>query len=95
MEEASPYLENYLEVHHAADTDRKEDGLIVQRDPKTQFSEGFVIAGDPERCVDSIQKWREGCRFNGHFGHIPLRWHAAGNGNEEYPAVRGTRDAGV
>jgi alkanesulfonate monooxygenase SsuD/methylene tetrahydromethanopterin reductase-like flavin-dependent oxidoreductase (luciferase family) len=59
IEEASPYLENYLDVHHAADTDRKEVGLLVQRDVKTQLSRGFVIAGDPQRCVDTIQRWRE------------------------------------
>ena len=76
VEEAAPYLGNYLDVHHAADTDRKEEGLIVQRDPKTQLSEGFVIAGDPQRCVDSIQKWREGVGLTAisgtfYFGGMP------------------------
>jgi alkanesulfonate monooxygenase SsuD/methylene tetrahydromethanopterin reductase-like flavin-dependent oxidoreductase (luciferase family) len=59
VEEAAPYLENYLDVHHAADTDRKEPGLLVQRDAQTQLTRGFVIAGDPQRCIDSIHKWRE------------------------------------
>jgi alkanesulfonate monooxygenase SsuD/methylene tetrahydromethanopterin reductase-like flavin-dependent oxidoreductase (luciferase family) len=59
VEEAAPYLENYLDVHHAADPDRKEAGLLIQRDAKTQIAEGFVIAGDPECCVDTIQRWRE------------------------------------
>jgi alkanesulfonate monooxygenase SsuD/methylene tetrahydromethanopterin reductase-like flavin-dependent oxidoreductase (luciferase family) len=59
VEEAAPYLENYLEVHRAADPERKEAGLLIQRDTKTQIAEGFVIAGDPERCADTIQRWRE------------------------------------
>ena len=76
VEEASPYLGNYLDVHHAADTDRKEAGLLIQRDAKTQIIEGFVIAGDPERCVDTIQKWRESAGLTTisgtfHFGGMP------------------------
>jgi alkanesulfonate monooxygenase SsuD/methylene tetrahydromethanopterin reductase-like flavin-dependent oxidoreductase (luciferase family) len=59
LEEAAPYLANYSDVHRGADGERKERGLLVGRDAKTQLSEGFVIAGDPQRCVDTIQKWRE------------------------------------
>jgi alkanesulfonate monooxygenase SsuD/methylene tetrahydromethanopterin reductase-like flavin-dependent oxidoreductase (luciferase family) len=59
IEEASPYLANYSDVHRRADGERKERGLLVGRDAKTQLSEGFVIAGDPQRCVDTIQRWRE------------------------------------
>jgi alkanesulfonate monooxygenase SsuD/methylene tetrahydromethanopterin reductase-like flavin-dependent oxidoreductase (luciferase family) len=76
IEEASPYLGNYLDVHHAADTDRKEEGLLVQRDVKTQMSRGFVIAGEPQRCVDTIQRWREEVGLTTisgtlHFGGMP------------------------
>ena len=59
IEEADPYLIKYFDVHRAADPDRKEMGLLTVRDTKTQLSQGFVIAGDPERCVDTIQRWRD------------------------------------
>jgi alkanesulfonate monooxygenase SsuD/methylene tetrahydromethanopterin reductase-like flavin-dependent oxidoreductase (luciferase family) len=76
IEEAAPYLANYTDVHRAADPDRKERGLLVVRDVKTQLAEGFVIAGDPQRCVDTIQKWREGVGLTAisgtfHFGGMP------------------------
>jgi natural product biosynthesis luciferase-like monooxygenase protein len=76
VEEAAPYLGHYLDVHHAADTERKELGLLVQRDVKTQLTEGFVIAGDPQRCIDSIHKWREAVGLTAisgtfHFGGMP------------------------
>jgi alkanesulfonate monooxygenase SsuD/methylene tetrahydromethanopterin reductase-like flavin-dependent oxidoreductase (luciferase family) len=76
MEEAAPYLANYTDVHRAADPERKERGLLVVRDAKTQLAEGFVIAGDPERCVDTIQKWREEVGLTTisgtfHFGGMP------------------------
>jgi alkanesulfonate monooxygenase SsuD/methylene tetrahydromethanopterin reductase-like flavin-dependent oxidoreductase (luciferase family) len=76
IEEAAPYLERYVDVHHAADTDRKEVGLLVQRDAKTQIKEGFVLAGDPERVADTIRKWAEPndlTTISGtfHFGGMP------------------------
>jgi alkanesulfonate monooxygenase SsuD/methylene tetrahydromethanopterin reductase-like flavin-dependent oxidoreductase (luciferase family) len=76
IEEAAPYLDNYLEVHTAADTDRKEVGLLVQRDAKTQIMEGFVLAGDPQRVADTIRKWSEPnglTTISGtfHFGGMP------------------------
>jgi alkanesulfonate monooxygenase SsuD/methylene tetrahydromethanopterin reductase-like flavin-dependent oxidoreductase (luciferase family) len=50
--------------------------LLVVRDVRTQLAEGFVIAGDPERCVDTIQKWREAAGLTAisgtfHFGGMP------------------------
>jgi alkanesulfonate monooxygenase SsuD/methylene tetrahydromethanopterin reductase-like flavin-dependent oxidoreductase (luciferase family) len=76
IEEASPYLVNYFDVHKAADPDRTEMGLLTVRDVKTQLTEGFVIAGDPQRCVDTIQKWREEVGLTTisgtfHFGGMP------------------------
>jgi alkanesulfonate monooxygenase SsuD/methylene tetrahydromethanopterin reductase-like flavin-dependent oxidoreductase (luciferase family) len=59
LEEAEPYLTGYYDVHRAADPGRKELGLIVQRDSRTQLEEGFVLAGDPERVADTIRKWSE------------------------------------
>jgi alkanesulfonate monooxygenase SsuD/methylene tetrahydromethanopterin reductase-like flavin-dependent oxidoreductase (luciferase family) len=76
VEEAAPYLDNYLEVHTAADTDRKEVGLLVQRAAETQIREGFVLAGDPQRVADTIRKWSEPnglTTISGtfHFGGMP------------------------
>jgi alkanesulfonate monooxygenase SsuD/methylene tetrahydromethanopterin reductase-like flavin-dependent oxidoreductase (luciferase family) len=59
LEEAEPYLTGYYDVHRAADPNRKEMGLLAQRDSKTQFEQGFVLAGDPERVADTIRKWSE------------------------------------
>ncbi len=76
IEEAAPYLANYTDVHRGADPQRKERGLMVVRDVRVQLSEGFVIAGDPERCVDTIHKWREHAGLTAisgtfHFGGMP------------------------
>jgi alkanesulfonate monooxygenase SsuD/methylene tetrahydromethanopterin reductase-like flavin-dependent oxidoreductase (luciferase family) len=76
IEEAGPYLTRYLDVHRAADPERKERAMLTVRDPKIQLAEGFVIAGDPERCVDTIQKWREEVGLTTisgtfHFGGMP------------------------
>jgi natural product biosynthesis luciferase-like monooxygenase protein len=76
IEEADPYLIKYFDVHRAADPARKEMGLLTVRDTKTQLSQGFVIAGDPERCVDTIQRWREEVGLTTisgtfHFGGMP------------------------
>jgi alkanesulfonate monooxygenase SsuD/methylene tetrahydromethanopterin reductase-like flavin-dependent oxidoreductase (luciferase family) len=76
IEEATPYLDNYVDVHHAADTERKEVGLLVQRDARTQLSQGFVIAGDPQRCADTIRRWADETGLTTisgtfHFGGMP------------------------
>jgi alkanesulfonate monooxygenase SsuD/methylene tetrahydromethanopterin reductase-like flavin-dependent oxidoreductase (luciferase family) len=59
LEEAEPYLTGYYDVHKRADPSRKELGLMVQRDSRTQFEQGFVLAGDPERVADTIRKWSQ------------------------------------
>jgi len=77
IEEAAPYLESYFDVHRAADPERNMGGgLLTVRDVKTQLAHGFVIAGDPQRCVDTIQKWREEVGLTTisgtfHFGGMP------------------------
>ena len=42
-----------------ADPNRKEQGLLLQRDTQTQLEQGFVLAGDPKRVADSIRKWSD------------------------------------
>jgi natural product biosynthesis luciferase-like monooxygenase protein len=76
IEEAAPYLANYSTVHNQADPDREERGLMVVRDARTQLAEGFVIAGDPQRCADTIRKWKEEVGLTAisgtfHFGGMP------------------------
>ena len=58
VREAAPYLNHYLDIHAAADPNRKQ-GLLVHHDAATQFAQGLVIAGDPKRCIDAIHRWRE------------------------------------
>jgi alkanesulfonate monooxygenase SsuD/methylene tetrahydromethanopterin reductase-like flavin-dependent oxidoreductase (luciferase family) len=74
--EAAPYLENYFAVHAAHDPDRKVGGLLKLRDVRAQLSEGFAIAGDPARCIDTIQHWRDEVGLTTisltfHFGGMP------------------------
>jgi alkanesulfonate monooxygenase SsuD/methylene tetrahydromethanopterin reductase-like flavin-dependent oxidoreductase (luciferase family) len=57
LEEAEPYLTGYYDVHRAADPNRKELDLLIQRDSRTLLEQGFVLAGDPERVADTIRKW--------------------------------------
>jgi alkanesulfonate monooxygenase SsuD/methylene tetrahydromethanopterin reductase-like flavin-dependent oxidoreductase (luciferase family) len=77
IKEAAPYLESYFDVHRAADPERNMGaGLLTVRDVKTQLAHGFVIAGEPQRCVDTIHKWREEVGLTTisgtfHFGGMP------------------------
>ncbi len=58
VEEATPYLRNYGNVHAAADPDRELEN-VFGRDVASQMAQGFIIAGDPQRCIDAIHQWRE------------------------------------
>jgi alkanesulfonate monooxygenase SsuD/methylene tetrahydromethanopterin reductase-like flavin-dependent oxidoreductase (luciferase family) len=74
--EAAPYLENYFNVHAAHDPDRQERGLLMVRDVKTQLAQGFAIAGDAARCIDTISRWRDEVGLTTisltfHFGGMP------------------------
>jgi alkanesulfonate monooxygenase SsuD/methylene tetrahydromethanopterin reductase-like flavin-dependent oxidoreductase (luciferase family) len=76
VSEAGPYLSNYLTVHAAVDASRKEPGFLMVRDVETQLTRGFVIAGDPKRCIDTIHRWREQVGLTAmsgtfHFGGMP------------------------
>ena len=74
--EAAPYLEKYFDVHAAHDPDRKIGGLLALRDVPTQMAQGFAIAGEPERCIDTIRRWRDEVGLTTlsgtfHFGGMP------------------------
>jgi alkanesulfonate monooxygenase SsuD/methylene tetrahydromethanopterin reductase-like flavin-dependent oxidoreductase (luciferase family) len=76
IREAEPYLINYFDVHKAADLERQEQGLLTQRDARTQLEHGFVLAGDPKRVADTIRKWRDETGLTTisgtfHFGGMP------------------------
>jgi alkanesulfonate monooxygenase SsuD/methylene tetrahydromethanopterin reductase-like flavin-dependent oxidoreductase (luciferase family) len=74
--EAAPYLENYFHIHAAHDPERKVEGFLSLRDVSTQLSAGFAIAGEPERCIDTIKRWRDEIGLTTlsgtfHFGGMP------------------------
>lgn len=58
VQEATPYLKNYGNVHAAADPERELEN-VFGRDVASQMAQGFIIAGDPQRCIDAIHHWRE------------------------------------
>jgi len=73
VREATPYLDNYQKTHRAADPSRK---LRNRVDMNSQADEGFIIAGDPQRCIDAIRYWREEVGLTTlsgtfHFGGLP------------------------
>ena len=76
LSEAAPYLANYQVVHAAVDPNRKDPGFLIVRDAQTQLTRGFVIAGDGQRCIDTIHRWREQVGLTTmsgtfHFGGMP------------------------
>jgi alkanesulfonate monooxygenase SsuD/methylene tetrahydromethanopterin reductase-like flavin-dependent oxidoreductase (luciferase family) len=54
--EAGPYLHNYWRV-----ADAQHPGRSASRRPQAaeQIARGNVIAGDPQRCIDIIRRWRD------------------------------------
>jgi len=72
LREAAPFMKNYSNIHHAVDPGRR----LTERDIGYDMARGFIIVGDPERCADIIQRWREEAgitAFSGtfHFGGMP------------------------
>jgi alkanesulfonate monooxygenase SsuD/methylene tetrahydromethanopterin reductase-like flavin-dependent oxidoreductase (luciferase family) len=72
VREATPYMENYHAAHAAADPNRK----LTRHDLDSDMARGFIIVGDPQRCIDTIRRWREKVgltTFSGtfHFGGMP------------------------
>src|SRR5262245_46386253 len=72
VREAAPFTKNYGVIHAAVDPSRQ----ITERDIDYNITRGFIIVGDPERCIDTIQRWHEEggiTTFSGtfHFGGMP------------------------
>ena len=72
VREATPYMQNYHDIHVAVDPSRQ----LTRRDLATDMARGFIIVGDPQRCSDTIRRWREEAGitiFSGtfHFGGLP------------------------
>ena len=75
LREAEPYLRHDLATPDRADPAAKSrENLKLDR--TDQVAHGFAIVGDPERCIDSIRRWREEAgltafSFAFHFGGMP------------------------
>jgi len=72
IREASPYMKNYSAIHAAVDPNRK----LTNRDIVLDMERGFIIVGDPQRCIDTIRRWHEEAglttfSFTFHFGGMP------------------------
>jgi alkanesulfonate monooxygenase SsuD/methylene tetrahydromethanopterin reductase-like flavin-dependent oxidoreductase (luciferase family) len=72
MREATPYMENYHAAHASVDPRRK----LSHHDLASDMARGFIIVGDPERCIDTIHRWREAVGFTTfsftfYFGGMP------------------------
>lgn len=72
VREASPHMKNYSAIHAAVDPNRK----LTHRDIVEDMQRGFIIVGDPQRCIDTIRRWREEAglttfSFTFHFGGMP------------------------
>ena len=55
IREAAPYMKNYSAIHAAVDPNRK----LTNRDIVLDMERGFIIVGDPQRCIDTIRRWQE------------------------------------
>jgi alkanesulfonate monooxygenase SsuD/methylene tetrahydromethanopterin reductase-like flavin-dependent oxidoreductase (luciferase family) len=76
IREATPYLNNYRDVHVAGYPDKRHVAFLNPRNVAAQLEEGFVIAGEPERCIDAIHRWCEQVGLTAlsgtfHFGGMP------------------------
>lgn len=58
-EEASQYLENYRLIAEARNTRGGNARPGNARDLEDQVERGNIIAGDPARCIEIIERWRE------------------------------------
>ena len=72
VHEATPYLQHFSNVRNAANPNRKLD----RSDFASQMAQRFIIAGDPQRCIDTIHNLREELfltTLSGtfHFGGMP------------------------
>ena len=72
IREATPYVQNFNDVRNAADPNRMRD----RGDLASQMEQRFIVAGDPQRCIDAIQSLREELHLTTlsgtfHFGGMP------------------------
>ncbi|MFQ5540211.1 MAG: hypothetical protein ACE5FB_07390, partial [Candidatus Binatia bacterium] len=73
--EASPYMHNYWDVRYAFDPNLRHRRDSTH-DVAADMAKGFIIAGDPQRCIDAINRWREEVGLTTlsgtfHFGGMP------------------------
>ena len=72
VREATPYMENYHAAHASVDPGRK----LSHHDLASDMARGFIIVGDPERCIDTIHRWHDAVglttfSFTFYFGGMP------------------------
>ncbi len=75
VRDTEPHLKNYHAAHKAADPNR-ETVLRPRTDFASEIEKGFIIAGDPQRCIDAIHRWQEEVGLTTmsgtfHFGGMP------------------------
>jgi len=58
-EEASQYLENYRVIAENRNTRASSARPGNARDLEDQVARGNIIAGDPARCIEIIERWRD------------------------------------
>src|SRR5439155_5623868 len=58
-EEASEYLDNYRHIAEARNTREGSRRPGKAADLEDQVARGNIIAGDPARCIEIIEQWRE------------------------------------
>ncbi len=75
VHDTEPHLKNYHDAHKAADPNR-ESTLRSRSDFASEIEKGFIIAGDPQRCINAIHRWQEEVGLTTmsgtfHFGGMP------------------------
>lgn len=76
VREAGPYMHNYWNVRYVDDPDRRHRRGSAAHDVSSQMAQGFIIAGDPQRCIDAIHQWQNEAGLTAlsgtfHFGGMP------------------------
>jgi alkanesulfonate monooxygenase SsuD/methylene tetrahydromethanopterin reductase-like flavin-dependent oxidoreductase (luciferase family) len=76
VREAEPYMHNYWNVRYVDDPDRRQRRGSEAHDVRSQMAQEFIIAGDPQRCIDAIHHWQDTIGLTTlsgtfHFGGMP------------------------
>ena len=78
MREVTPQIENYHAAHAAADPSRK----LTRHDLASDMERGFIIVGDPQRCIDIPTPAGES-RSDDFFVYLSFRGHGPAEGAQD------------